>query len=481
MDEQKTPSVPVSQPTARAKKEKAPNKTLRSSVKCPKGTRDFHPSQMRIRDRAFSLVKGIFQRHGAVALDTPVFELKETLMGQYGEDSKLIYDLADQGGEICALRYDLTVPFARYLGEHGRVNMKRYHIARVYRRDQPALTKGRFREFYQCDFDIAGEYAPMVPDSECIKVACEVLEALPIGGFSIKLNHRQLIDAIMEVSGVPSDKFRTICSAIDKLDKEDWKDVKKEMIKKGLDEPTADHIGRYVTRFKGAPFAILEQLKADPALVANPKAASAFADLLLLFNYVSAMGCVQHVSFDLSLARGLDYYTGVIYEAVLTSGTSSLGSIAAGGRYDRMAGKFTQGEKQIPCVGISVGIERIFALLEEEEKKKAGGKAPRENHTQVLVASVGPDLLVQRIALCNSLWAVGINAEFVYDVEPSPKKQMDVAVKGEVPIVVWMGKDEEAEGVVKVKHMQSRVETKVSKTEVVQALVDMVKALPSDT
>jgi hypothetical protein len=201
------------------KKEKAKRPSRRAAVKCPKGTRDTSPASMRIRERAFSLVKSVFQRHGAVSIDTPAFELKETLTGKYGEDSKLIYDLADQGGEICALRYDLTVPFARYCGEHGVERIKRYHIARVYRRDQPAIGKGRFREFYQCDYDVAGVYAAMVPDSDCIAVACEVLDALPIGGYRIKLSHRRLINAMMAVCGVPHDKLSTICSAIDKLDK----------------------------------------------------------------------------------------------------------------------------------------------------------------------------------------------------------------------------------------------------------------------
>lgn len=117
--------------------------------KVPKGTRDSTPEQMAIREQAFSIIKGVFLRHGAVGIDTPVFELKETLTGKYGEDSKLIYDLADQGGELCSLRYDLTVPFARYLATHGVSNIKRYHIARVYRRDNPAMNKGRFREFYR--------------------------------------------------------------------------------------------------------------------------------------------------------------------------------------------------------------------------------------------------------------------------------------------------------------------------------------------
>ena len=128
-----------------------------ADLKTPKGTRDYGPFEMAIRQKVFAKVTQVFQRHGAVTIDTPVFELREVLMGKYGEDSKLIYDLADQGGEICSLRYDLTVPFARYLAMNKDVkSMKRYHIAKVYRRDQPALTKGRYREFYQCDFDIAG-------------------------------------------------------------------------------------------------------------------------------------------------------------------------------------------------------------------------------------------------------------------------------------------------------------------------------------
>ena len=134
--------------------------------KIPKGTRDFAPEQMRIREQVFAAIRRIFKRHGGVEIDTPVFELKEVLTGKYGEDSKLIYDLADQGGELLSLRYDLTVPFARFLAMNSVGNIKRYHIAKVYRRDQPQLNRGRYREFYQCDFDIAGSYSPMVPDAE---------------------------------------------------------------------------------------------------------------------------------------------------------------------------------------------------------------------------------------------------------------------------------------------------------------------------
>lgn len=197
------------------------------------GTHDFTPEQMAIRERAFSIIVGVFEHHGTVALDTPVFELRETLMGKYGEDSKLIYDLADQGGEICSLRYDLTVPFARYLAMHGISNLKRYHVARVYRRDNPS--KGRYHKFYQCDFDIARQYSPMVPDFEVMKVLTELLDELNIGHYEVKLNHRKLLDGMLDICGVPQSKFRSICSAIDKMDKQPWEQVRKEMVEeKGL-------------------------------------------------------------------------------------------------------------------------------------------------------------------------------------------------------------------------------------------------------
>lgn len=301
---------------------------------------------MAIREKVFATITNVFKRHGAVTIDTPVFELKvrspsrvvvlcsrvrlqpcgscatyvfggrsvrtestgldasqETLLGKYGEDTKLIYDLADQGGEPLALRYDLTVPFARYVAMNNVSMIRRYQIARVYRRDQPALSKGRYREFYQCvragcivsrcfvcvcraareqwtsltvwdaqDFDVAGNFPSMQPDAEVLKVMTEILDDLEIGSFVIKvrrrkycgvvagcrrrvcadnmqINHRRLLDAILSVAGVPSTKFRSICSSVDKLDKEKWEDVRAEMVdEKGITSEAADRIGEYVRR-----------------------------------------------------------------------------------------------------------------------------------------------------------------------------------------------------------------------------------------
>jgi len=199
----------------------SPKNNERRRPKIPKGTRDMDPPQMTIRRMAINTISGIFRKHGAVEIDTPVFELRETLTGKYGENSKLIYDLQDQGGEQLSLRYDLTVPFARYLATNpkGVTNMKRLHIAKVYRRDQPQIKKGRFREFYQCDYDIVGSYGLMIPDAECIMIMDEIFNTLAIGKVVIKVNHRKLLDAMVELSGAPEQKFKSICSSIDKLDK----------------------------------------------------------------------------------------------------------------------------------------------------------------------------------------------------------------------------------------------------------------------
>lgn len=406
---------------------------------------------MVIRDKIFSTITEVFKRHGAVTIDTPVFELKEILSGKYGEDSKLIYDLKDQGGEICSLRYDLTVPFARWLAMNRDVqSIKRYHIAKVYRRDQPAMTKGRMREFYQCDFDIAGAFDSMLPDAEIVKIITEVFNGLGWNGkYTIKLNHRKILDGIFEVCGVPTEKIRTISSAVDKLDKLPWAEVKKEMTEeKGLAEEIADRIGEYVVQ-KGQQD-LLKKLLADEKLTANASMKAGMADMELLFSYLESFDALKNVSFDLSLARGLDYYTGVIFEVVtegsapgseITLATTSsatgtppksskksskpkdgeedrsddpsvgVGSVAAGGRYDNLVGMFS-GKTQIPCVGISFGVDRIFSVTKARLAAEKNAELVRNNEVDVYVMAFGgkgfTGLLKERMSVCAKLWDAGI-------------------------------------------------------------------------
>lgn len=440
--------------------------------KIAKGARDFTPEQMRIREQVFNTIRKVFKRHGGVEIDTPVFELKEVLTGKYGEDSKLIYDLADQGGELLSLRYDLTVPFARFLAMNSVGNIKRYHIAKVYRRDNPQVARGRYREFYQCDFDIAGAYGPMVPDAEVLTVATEILADLPVGKFLIKLNHRQLLDAIFDLSGVPAEKFRPICSAVDKLDKATWEEVKQEMVlEKGLAEEVADKIGKYVLR-RGEPLALWQAFMDEELFGTHIQANNAMKELKILFDYLSAMGSLVHISFDLSLARGLDYYTGVIYEAVLLDGTSQVGSIAAGGRYDNLVGMFSPANIQTPCVGVSIGIERVFTILEQKAEQ---WNLFKSSSIQVYIASIGPNLITQRMKLASLLWKANISAEYSHLDNPKFKKQLDEVLERNIPYVIVIGEDELKLEVptVKVKVMKEHIEQEVPLSEVIAKIQEL--------
>ncbi|XP_044475372.1 histidine--tRNA ligase, cytoplasmic-like [Mangifera indica] len=429
--------------------------------KLPKGTRDFAKEQMAIREKAFSIITEVFKRHGATALDTPVFELRETLTGKYGEDSKLIYDLADQGGELCSLRYDLTVPFARYVAMNGLTSLKRHQIAKVYRRDNPS--KGRFREFYQCDFDIAGQYERMGPDFEVIKILTELLDELDIGDYEIKLNHRMLLDGMLEICGVPPEKFRTICSSIDKLDKQSFEQVKKEMVEeKGLTVEMADKIGTFVKE-RGSPLVLLSKLKQEGSkFLENNSSKVALDDLEILFQALEKSKCVDKVVFDLSLARGLDYYTGVIYEAVF-KGETQVGSIAAGGRYDNLIGMF--GTKQVPAVGVSLGIERVFTIMEQLQKER--DQTVRATETQVLVALLG-DKLPQAAELVSELWNAKVKAEFM--VHKKVMKLIDRARESKIPWMVIVGERELNEGIVKLKNIDTTVEETIPRSKFVEEL-----------
>jgi len=437
------------------------------SLKTAKGTRDFNPKQMVIRENAFKKITACFKRHGAETIDTPVFELKEVLTGKYGEDSKLIYDLADQGGEITALRYDLTVPFARYLAMNKIASVKRYQIGKVYRRDNPAMTKGRFREFFQCDFDIAGTYEPMVPDVECVKVVTEILDALDLGDYTIKINHRRILDGLFEACGVPESQFRTICSSVDKLDKTPWEDVRREMIdEKGLAADVADEIGKFVC-FSGQDD-LVEQLLLDEKLTSAPAAVEGLKALKVFFEYAELYKVKIRVKFDMSLARGLDYYTGIIYEAVLTGQNpeEGVGSIAGGGRYDNLVALFDAKAKPVPCVGVSIGIERILATLENRQSKTK----VRTVETEVYVASAQKDLMKQRMSLCTELWDAGIKTEMSYKANPKLLVQLQTCEEQGIPWAIVIGQSELEKGIVKLRNVTAREDIEVERASLVDVL-----------
>ena len=440
-------------------------------MKVVKGARDFLPEQMVIRERAFNLITGVFKKHGGVQIDTPVFELKETLMGKYGEESKLIYDLNDQGGELLSLRYDLTVPFARYMASHNLTSLKRFHIGKVYRRDNPQMGKGRFREFFQCDFDIAGgNYGLMIPDAEVIKIVVEILTQLPIGNFNIKINHRVLLDSIVEISGISNDKYKSVCSSIDKLDKEPWDKVEKELIEvKGITKEQAEKLKSFVN-LKDKPKILLDKLMQMKELIENEKGKKALNEMSILIDYLQILDVEKYCTFDLSLARGLDYYTGLIYETVLTD-TNEVGSISGGGRFDNLIGMFSG--KQIPAVGVSIGIERIFNILEKHYKND---DTLRSTYTDVLVCAAGKNLTKERYKIVNELWDNGINAEILYNENPRMDKQLDYGLKNKIPFLIFIGENELKENKVKIKCLANTQEMLIER----EKMVEEIKKLKND-
>ncbi|KAI0066522.1 histidyl-tRNA synthetase [Artomyces pyxidatus] len=467
-------------------------KKERLLLKTPKGTRDYGPGEMFCREHVERIVKECFVLFGGCQLDTPVFERKDILAGKYGEDAKLIFDLEDQGGEQLALRYDHTVPLARYLAMGGATNTqsKLWQVGKVYRRDNPVMSKGRMREFSQADFDISGLWDTMIPDAEIISLLCTILTRLEVGEFTVKLNHRKLLDGLFEVCGVPAEKIRPISSAVDKLDKLPWSEVKKEMTdEKGLDPTVADKIGEYV-KHKGGR-ALLDQLLADPALTANANAKQGLDEIGILFSFLESYRILDKISFDLSLARGLDYYTGLIYEAVVEASAPpgfksgdapapalpkkkskkaaadeeeeidesqvGVGSIAAGGRYDNLVGMFTSaaagdGKKSqgLPCIGVSIGLDRIFAIL----WPKWVERGMRSKEVVAYVLSAGDGLLKERMELVQELREAGIATDFLAKNKPKFNAQFAAGERDEVPFAVILGGDELLAGLVTVKEQR---------------------------
>lgn len=466
-------------PPAEPKKKKSSKITLKTA----KGTIDQGPRDMAIREQLFSKIIKSFKNHGAETIDTPVFELKEILTNKYGEDAKLIYDVESnvEAHEQLSLRYDLTVPFARYVAQNKIQNIKRYHVAKVYRKDQPYMSKGRYREFYQCDFDIAGaNYAPMFPDAECLKICHEVLSSLNVGNFQIKINDRRILDGIFEACGCPADKFRGACAEVDKLDKLEWAEgdtnVRCGLLAKGLSEECVDTIGSYVRR--AGMQDLVDELLKDEKLCACKGAKEGLADMSTLLEYVTMWGMSANVSFDLSLARGLDYYTGPIYEAIIVQesdnsakkeGTTiGVGSVAAGGRYDGLIGSLVggKGKSNVPCVGISFGVERLFTLLKKNIEK--GDEKVRTTATVCYVMSGQKGMVKHRAAIVNELWAADIPAETSYKNNTKLLTELQTCESRNIPWGIVFGEQEIESGILKLRNIVTREEINVERSNLAE-------------
>lgn len=406
-------------------------------MKLPKGTRDIFGDDARMKHSIIDTCRDIFEKYDAEPMNTPVFELRETLNAKYGEENqRLMYDLADQGGDILSLRYDLTVPLARHIATHGVRNFTRYQIGDVYRRDNPQPLVGRFREFTQADFDIIGP-STAIRDALLIRVACDVFRQL-VPDFKLILNHRVLLYDCLSSAGIPEFQFKTVCSSIDKLDKLTWSEVQSELLSKGLTVTTCEQLQRFIA-MKGDYGQILDTMK--DLLSEN----QGLNRLIELERILVDLGVLQDIVLDMSLARGVDYYTGIIFEVKCPNG-KSIGSLGAGGRYDDLIGDLC-GSK-VPAAGFSVGIDRVMM---------AKDKNPTELTGAVYVIPLIESAVGLACQVSRTLWDWKIKTS-LSDVT-KPARGIHQATKQKASFVVVIGQKEVDENTVTIKDLASQQQT----------------------
>lgn len=410
-----------------------------------KGARDFLPEQMLHRERITQVMRSIFKKYGFAPMETPAIEYLDTLTGKYGEDAdRLIYRLDYKIGskDAAALHYDLTVPFSRTMAmnPHLPIPFKRYQIQPVWRADRPQPHQGRFREFTQCDCDVMGTKS-LVVDAELIAITYEILKVLGFDDFLIKINNRKILNGLTQYAGLDAEFTGELCRSIDKLDKTPWEEVEKELIEKAI---PANAIEKIKLLLVGKKLSI-ENLKIEFSEI--PLALEGLEELTSIFEILDIFGVdSKNYTFDLSLARGLDYYTGPIFETKLPD-HPHIGSLTGGGRYDDLIGLISG--KDMPAAGISLGLDRIYTAMEQlkmlEEIKTS---------TIVLVANFSETTYLPSLHLVQQLRSIGIATDF-YPETAKMKKQFTYADKLSIPYVLILGEEELKMGKVSLKEMKS--------------------------
>ena len=413
----------------------------------PKGTRDFSHQEMAERNYIFDTIKGVFRTFGYAQIDTPAMENLSTLLGKYGDEGdKLLFRIqnsgekADQAPEK-GLRYDLTVPFARYVVQHQNeisFPFKRFQIQPVWRADRPQ--KGRYREFYQCDVDAIGSKSQL-NELELVQIVDKVFSLLGVR-VALKINNRKVLTGLAEVCGAP-DKVVDITVAIDKLDKIGLEAVKAEMREKGLGED-AIAILEPVLTLSGSTAEKIAKMRS--LMAGSQTGLRGLDELEELFGLISAAGVSIDVDLDLSLARGLNYYTGAIFEVKALDW--QIGSICGGGRYDNLTGIF--GLPDMSGVGISFGADRIYDVLKGLDKFPADLRST----TTLLFANMGADEVRYVVPVASALRAKGVSVE-IYPDSTKLKKQFDYAERKAIPFLSITGADEAAAGTVQIKNLSS--------------------------
>ena len=428
----------------------------------PKGTRDFGPAEMAGRNYIFSVVRSVFRKYGYQCIETPSMENLSTLLGKYGEEGdKLLFRIQNSGEKAAlapekGLRYDLTVPFARFVVQHQNeisFPFKRYQIQPVWRADRPQ--KGRYREFYQCDVDVIGSKS-LLNELELVQIVDDVFGQMGVR-VCIKINNRKILAGLAEVSGQP-DKLVDITVAIDKIDKIGLDAVKQELYEKGLSEEAVAVIEPVLT-LSGTTQEKLSRMRT--LLSASETGLKGLEEVGTLFDLIASAGIRQQVELDLSLARGLNYYTGAIFEVKALD--FAIGSICGGGRYDDLTGIF--GLPNMSGVGISFGADRIFDVLSGLDLFPKDGASS----ATVLFTNMGDKEIAYSLPIAAQLRAAGIACE-VYTDPTKLKKQFEYADRKGIPYLAIVGDQEVADGTVTLKNLATGEQRPVAK----DALASMI-------
>ena len=414
----------------------------RTSAQRLKGFRDFLPQTMALRKHVIGTFERVFQSYGFLPWETPTLEYAETFDGKSSEEAQtLMYRFADRGGREVALRYDLTVPLARVIGMHPDLPMpfKRYHIAPVWRAERPQ--RGRFREFWQCDVDTVGTAQPSA-DAEILAVVSECLTAVGFSTYRIALNNRKTLSALARYSGASPGQAGHIYRSIDKLSKIGVAGVRAELLDAGLAAEASDRVLELVS-IEGENAEVLDTLErylaADSEGVSGVREMRAVLDLLPCFG-VEPRAC----TVDPALARGLDYYTGIVFETLVEE--PKVGSVTGGGRYDDLVGAFAG--RPLPTVGTSLGLERIMEVLEELHLTQA----PRVS-ADVLITVWDENALPNALTLSMELRLAGVPTEVYLGAPGNLRRQLAHADKLGIPLTILAGPDEHARDEVTVRDM----------------------------
>lgn len=434
---------------------------MKTIIKTPCGMRDYDNNIINTRNHIVKIIRQCYESFNGKEIDTPIMELQSTIHQLYGSEfNKLVYNIERKNNtseeERLMLRYDLTVPFVRYAVEKGIKLFKRMQIGMVYRKDNPQMNIGRYRSFMQADFDILGDdQQTQIHDVEILDLLHYTLNELLGNNFTIFVNHKIIVLNMLNFCGVDindNEQVKMISSGIDRLDKNEWSTITNDLLEKGIDPQILKKIGALFD----------DEISLDIFLSKSIITIDIYNDMINIFKKLELLGVEKSFVFDPKIVRGMDYYTGLIYEVKYNDTNVISSSIAAGGRYDDLMSKM--GNHDIKAIGLSIGIDRIMTIYEKNNEMKS------EKSLQWFVARIhtnnndkdDQDILDYSIKVCSMIRRKGFSCEMNHTNKPSIKKQLTHVLQNNIPQMLIIGKDEVNSNSLMLKYMKDRKQNNMS-------------------